>query len=225
MQEQTKQTNDQLRGIGDLPYVNIKLAGVIRRCLTSRFILRSRTTDFFQTLIIYRDQLEEYFLKIGARLVVNDQLGVAYLQAIDDYEDQIGYSLGRKLRLTALDTLLLIYLRQKRLEFYHNEIDQEVPWVRTEELREFASEFDFHKEDRKFQMQFEKAIKRCLQRQILLPTAQERLYEISPVCDVLLPADQIQSIKSQADQYFKGIKKEKSILSDDQGEEGEPCQD
>lgn len=180
-----------------------KLAGMIRRCLNARYIIRSRNRELFTSLVAHHEVLNRFFKQMGARLIVEEALGLAYVEAISELEEEMDYRLGRAVQLSPLATLLLLFLRQKRLEYYSGEVRHETPWIRREEIREFLSEFSQEKEDRKFQQKFEKVLQQFGQYQILLSTAEEGLLEISPVCDVLMPADDLEGLKKRAQDYFE----------------------
>lgn len=179
-----------------------KLAGIIRRCLSLRYILRRRNRQLFSNILNYRTALNEFFYKAGAQLLVNEALGIAYLEPLHEFDDEIEYRLGRSVTLQPFETLLLIFLRQKRMEYFSGDIDSETPWVKREEMREFLLEFNQEKEERKFQLAFDRVLKQLQSNQILLSSEDDALYEISPVCDVVLPADEIHQMQQRAQAYF-----------------------
>jgi hypothetical protein len=178
-----------------------QFAGLIRRCLTARFILRSRNQELFSLLAQSHDELNRYFGKMGAELVLNEHLGIAHLSVLQEWDEEIPYRLGRNRVLSAWETLALVHLRHKRIEFFSGTIDSEMPRISRQELRESLKEFDSSSEDRRFESQFNGIIKTLKDHQILI-SSDDQVFEITPVCDVLLPADQLQGLLERARAYF-----------------------
>lgn len=179
-----------------------KIAGMIRRCLSSRYIIRSRQKDLFIKLITYHKDLTKFFNTMGVELVINEDIGIAYLQTQPEVDEELDYKFGRQIQLSALETLMLLYVRQKRIDHYTGHLENETPLIGLKDLREFLTEFNFEKEDRKFQQRFERSINQMIGHQIILATKNPEQFEISPVCDVVLPADKISRLNSQAQSYF-----------------------
>jgi hypothetical protein len=183
-----------------------KIAGLIRRLLNSRFVLQLKNRSLFQGLIDEKVELGRFFEKMGAELIIQENLGLAYVRSSETYDEESAeFQLGRRITLSELPSLLLIFLRQKRLQFFLSPIDHEVPRISRTEIREFTRDFgsEKEKEDRKFELEFNRALDRLIELQVLLPNAEKTHFEISGVCDILLPADQIQDFKSRAEIYFK----------------------
>ena len=181
-----------------------QLAGVIRRCISSRFILRSKNQEFHKLLLQYRTELEAYFLKMGVELILNEALGIAYLAPSSEWDEDIAYRLGRTRTLSAWETLALIFLRHKRMEFFTGTIESEAPWISRKELRDYLREYSQETEDRRFENQFAGVLKGLKEHQILL-SQDDLQFEITPVCEVLLPADQIAVLKEKTKAYFEAL--------------------
>lgn len=176
-------------------------AGLVRRCLTQRYILRARNRDVFSGLILNEASLSEYFGKMGVQLVTNDILGVAYLQPMAEFDEEIGCQLGRKKRLSALESVALIKLRSKRMEFFSGSIDHETPMIPRQEIRDFLRDFLPLLEERDFERQFN-AVLRSLVDHRMLHECESGQFEITAVCDILLPGDQIRILLDRAKAYF-----------------------
>lgn len=185
-----------------------KLAGIIRRCLGQRYILRTRSPELFQSLLIHSEDLRSFFATASLELRMNEPLGIAYLSVIDAQEEEMEYRWGRTKILGSLETLVLIFLRQKRMEYFTGNAISEIALIRNSEIREYLRGFSEEKEDKKFQRKFDEVLGNLIENQILLNTPLshegDSSYEITPVCDILLPADRIWELKSQAQTYFGG---------------------
>lgn len=177
-----------------------RFAQMARRCINSRFILRNRSQELFLNLNTYHKELNQYFMKMGLELKLDNELGIA--QLVDIKELELQYSAGKKIKLGARETILTIYLRQKRMDYFTGDPESEVATISEESMREFLNEFNQEKEDKKFQREFKQTIKRLLDLQILLNLQEEYQYEISPICDLIIPADHIQLLLDKAKIYF-----------------------
>ena len=175
--------------------------GLIRRCLTQRYLLRSRAVQTFTLLERHQSELQSYFQKMGARLEVNPLLGVAYLASDPELDLEIDCQLGRRKKLAPAETLGLIKLRAKRMEFFAGSIESDTPFVARDELRDFLREFYPELEERKFEQQFN-AVTRALEDHRLIIERDNGHYEITPVCDVVLSGDQINLMLDRAKSYF-----------------------
>lgn len=208
--------------------IDTVLAGLIRRSLSMRFVVRSRNMKLFMSMLKYKKQLGEHFATLGVRFILDENLGVAYLQEKEDLSDQIEYRLGRKVRLEPLETLLVIILRQKRQDYLTTmEADRESPLISREEIRHSINDFSSEKIDQNFEGKFRQALDRLIKFRILLTVDEELQYEISPVCDIILPADHIHSYLKQAREYFRsrGFRKKSDSGLEGMSERPEPDQD
>lgn len=182
----------------------LELAGSLRRLFKSRFLVRSRNEKWFQIIVDHRSELQALLDRMGVFLEINDSLGVAHLRPLDsELEESISFQLGKKKTLTALASLLIFHLRHLRLQFYMNPTDDSVPLVGWNELREFLQNFNSSKVDSQFERHARKAIDELAEHQILIETKPEsQIYEISPLCELLLPLDQIKEYQLKIKDYF-----------------------
>ncbi|MFN8791128.1 MAG: DUF4194 domain-containing protein [Bdellovibrionales bacterium] len=188
----------------DLSKSDFEIAGCLRRLTKNRFLLRSKNEKWFQTILDYREKLQTLFNSFLIQLDINESLGVAYLRPrSSDIEEALGYQMGHRQNLGPLSSLLIFQLRNLRLQHFLNPSSDEVPFITVGELREFAQVFSRSDIDREFERQFRKSLEELKELSLLLPTAsQPDLFEITAVCEILLPADQIQEIKIKMDHYF-----------------------
>ncbi len=183
---------------------DLALAGIIRGCLSRRFILRSERQKLFLSIVEQRGDLSDYFSRMGARLVVDEGLGIAYLQSLPEHDEDIDYRLGRTKRLSALETLLLFVLRWYRNNYFFGdgEADMEMPVIDVERIREMLEEYKPAKAERAFEQKLKRAIDNFSDLKILLKTDHPERFAVSPVTDVLLPADGIERSLNRARDYF-----------------------
>ncbi len=183
---------------------DLELAGCLRRLLKSRFLLRSRGEKWFQAVIDLRKELQSALDAMGVRLEVDESLGVAYLKPSgEEFEEALAYQLGRKKTLSPLASALIFKLRHARLQFYLNPSSDAAPLISSEEMREFLQNFNSTRIDREFERNYRKTLEELAELQIIIETKIESgTYEISALCEVLLPLDQIQTSRAQMEKYF-----------------------
>lgn len=185
----------------------LMVAGALRRLFKNRFILRSRNENWFQILVEQQERLRHLLKQMGADLELDITWGIAYVKPLsEEVEDQLDYQLGVNKTLGRYPSLLLFFLRLRRLNFYRNP-DADVPLIQREEMRIFLDDFNQHLESGKFEKEFNKALQDLCDVQVLLRAGTEERYEITAVCDVLLPADEISVFKTRFEQYLKSLGK------------------
>lgn len=191
-------------GPAEVTKSDLEIAGCLRRLFKQHFILRSKNKQWFQHVIDHRMSLQNILNSFFLTLIVDESLGVLYLlETSSDIEDSLAFQMGRKKRLDAYTSLLLLQLRHERFQFYLNPDEAEVPLVRQEELREYLKNFDTHEVDARFERSFQAALKSLKSLQVLFETQQDsQIYEVSAVCDLLLPLDDIQSYRKKIETYF-----------------------
>lgn len=179
-------------------------AGALRRLLKTRYLIRSRNESWFQIVIDLRTDLQKILDTMAIALEINETLGVAFLRPMsDEIEDTLAYNLGRRKTLGAMASALLIKLRFDRLQFFLNPSISDAPLVSGVEMRDFLENFNSAKMDSQFERTFRKAIEELTELQVLIETKPESgLYEISPLCEILLPMDKLQATKDQMEKYF-----------------------
>jgi hypothetical protein len=184
---------------------NLELAGCLRRLFRSRYVLRSRSERWFKSIVDNRGSLEEVVARFGAALEINEPLGVCYVRAGDeDVEEQLGIRLARPKALGPYASALMLRLRWQRLQFYLQPTGDDVPVAGVKEMREYLSSFSRAALDTQFERQFRRCLDELTQLQVLVETAQDSgFYEITSLCDLLLPADQIRDLQDRATAYFE----------------------
>ena len=193
----------------DLNKEDLEVAGGLRRLFRQRYILKNKNLQWFQKIVDHRTKLQNVLDSFLLKLIVDEQLGVAYLNELDDeLEDKLSYSIGRKKRLSSFTSLLLLNLRHERLQFYLSPEENIKPLIKQNQLREYLKSFDSNEIDARFEKAFQKSIKELKELQVLLEAEQNsEIYEISAVCDIMLPLDDIKIFENQLDNYFSKNKK------------------
>lgn len=183
---------------------DLEFAGCLRRLLKARFLLRSRNEKWFQAVIDYRLKLQKHFEALALELEINEALGVAYLKPLqEELEESIAYQMGRKQTLSPLASAIVYRLRHHRLQFYLNPTNDSAPLITWEDMREFVQAFNVSKIDSQFERAVRKALEELLELQIVTETKPgSGIYEISPICEILLPLDQIRDGKVKMEAYF-----------------------
>ena len=190
----------------ELTKLDIEMAGCLRRLTKNRFLLRSKNEKWFQTIVDHRVKLQSVLDSFLIQMDINESLGIIYLRPInEEIESVLSYQMGRKQSLSALSSVLIFHLRDLRLQFFLNPGANEAPLVKLSELREFAQNFNQSSIDREFERQFRKCLDEFTELQILFSIpSQPDLFEITAVCEILLPIEQIQEMKIKIDSYFAG---------------------
>ena len=184
---------------------NKKMISILRRCLTSKFVLRSRSKELFDKLQLHIDEVNEYFDQIGAKVILNSNLGVAYVVELEELLEKDLPQLGRKSELNPLETIALIFLRKKRMDYFSGEVTEESPVVTRVEIQTFLEPYKITTNEGKFSSKIDRIIKNLCYWQILLKKGKG--YEISPVCEVLLSAEALKELKESSNKYFENLKK------------------
>ena len=186
---------------------DIFVAGILRRLFKTRFLLRSKNEFWFQILVEHQGQVRSFLNKMAADLELDPTWGVAYIKPLSaEIEDQLDYQLGRQAHLSRYASLLIYFLRLQRLNFYRNP-EGEAPLIKREDMRVFLTDFSNHIDSSRFEREFNKCLDELIEIQVLLRASVEDLFEISPVCDVLLTVDNLSSFKSRFELYFKSLVK------------------
>ncbi len=186
---------------------DLELAGCIRRLLKSRFILRSQNEKWFELILDRRKELQKIFDTMAARLEINESLRVAYLRpSTAEVEEALDYQLGRKKQLSSLASALIIYLRHQRLQYFLHPTSDPMPLIELMNLREYLEKFNTNTLDSQFERSFRKALSELVDLQILIETKNDSgIYEITPLCELLLSQDNISNIYDKMTEYFKSF--------------------
>ncbi len=183
---------------------DIELAGCLRRLLKNRFIIRRSNEKWFQAIIEHRQAIQSIFQKRYFCLEINETIGVIYLRPeSEEIEERIGFQMHKKKSLSMFSSILALHLRKERLRFYMNPGSSEIPLISNLNLREFLQTFNQLKVDSQFERVFRKAIEELIEQQLLKETQQDSgIYEITPICDVLIPGDMLVAIEGKIKAYF-----------------------
>lgn len=207
----------------ELNRTEIQIAGALRRLLRGRFILRSRNEGQYKNILDLREELQKVIMKLGAHLEVNEILGLAYIRPLSvEIEDAIGFQLGAARSLNRMSSMLLLYLRSRRLLFFQNPEQADLPLVERAELRQYINDYVVEKEDRKVEREFRASLDELIELQVLIPLDENyERFEISPITDILMGAEVVTELRKKVEVFFSS----RSILSEDpkreeQGERG-----
>ena len=200
--------------------LELELAGCLRRLLRSRYVIRSRNERWFKAIIDHRTRLQSVVQSFAAILEVDEALGLAYLRPLnEEIEEQLAIRLSRPRTLGPYASSLLLKLRQHRLQFYLQPTGDDVPLIAILEMREFLQQFSRARIDNQFERQFRRALDELSDLQVILETALDSgHFEITALCDLLLPADQIQQLRVRAETYFARTTHESDHVVTEQGE-------
>ncbi len=187
--------------------LELELAGCLRRLLRSRYILRSRNEHWFKAIIDQRARIQTIVQSFAAMLEVDEALGLAYLRPLaEEIEELLAIRLSRPHTLGPYASVLMLRLRQHRLQFYLQPTGDDIPLIGALEMREFLQQFSRARIDNQFERQFRRAVDELTDIQVILETAADSgHFEITALCDLLLPADQIQHLRTRAESYFAHI--------------------
>lgn len=185
----------------------LEVAGCLRRLLRARYVLRSRNERSFQSIIEHRKRLQEFAENLGAYLEINEPLGIAYLRPLsEDVEEQLGVRLSRPRKLSPYASSALLHLRWQRLQFYLQPTGDDIPVIGLLELREFLQQFSRANIDAQFERHFRRCIDELVDLQVIVETATGNgFFEITSLCDLLLPADMILELRGKAERYFARV--------------------
>lgn len=184
-----------------------KSVDAIRRLLNTRYVIRAKNQKSFQNIVDYQNFLENHFDAAGAKLILNETLGVAYLESNSDDDASSEVSrFGRVQTLTAIETFALILIRQQRMDYYTNPEENENPLLDEEKLKDAISAVSITKNDREFQKRYSELIDKLVSLQFLYGPDEGPKF-ISPVVDVCMPGDDVTQLRQAAMKYFS-MKKE-----------------
>ena len=196
--------------------LELEIAGCLRRLLRSRYVLRARGERWYRAIIDHRQRLESFATALAATIEINEPLGIAYLRPLsEEIEESLGMRLSRARDLSPFATALCLFLRWKRMQYYLEPTGGDLPVIGVLEMREFLQQFSRAKIDHQFERQFRRCLDEVSELQIVLETAEGSGYfEITSLCDLLLPADQIQELRCRAEAYFARVGNAAEIIAE-----------
>lgn len=189
--------------------LDLVLAGCLRRLLKNRFILKTKSEIWYRNIVDKKASIDEFMSAMAAKLVIHDELGIIYIRDLDpETEEKIAYQLGSKITLKKFATHALLIMRKKRSDYFLNPDSAGVCFISKQELKEllvpFLEQFDRYREDKKFEQDLRDTIRELRDLQVIFETAEgSEVYEISPVCEVLLPLEEIQKLEMHISSYMK----------------------
>ena len=192
-----------------LQNIDVELAGCLRRLLKNRFILKSRSENWYRIIIDKHESIEKFLTAMAAKLIINEELGIIYIQELDpEAEEKIAYQLGSKITLKKFSTHLLLILRKKRSDYFLNPDVSGKCFTSKNDLKElllpFLEKIEKYKEDKRLENDLRDTLKELRDLQVLFEVSEgSEFYEISPVCDILLPIEEIEKLQLSIDEYFK----------------------
>jgi hypothetical protein len=193
--------------------LELELAACLRRLLRHRYLIRSRNEKWFKNVIEHRNRLQEIVETFGAYLEINEPLGVIYLRTLsEEVDEQLGIRFSRPKVLGPYASALMLHLRWQRMQFYTQPTGDDVPIISLLEMRDFLQPFSQAKVDIQFERIFRRCIDELVELQVLLETGTDSgFYEISSLCDLLLPSDQIHELRARAEAYFSRESKDSAM--------------
>ena len=152
----------------------------------------------------HRNVLQSVFQKMFFQLEINETLGLVYLKPeSNEIEEKINFQMHRRKTLSMFGSVLALYLRKQRLQFYMNPNNNEIPLAKLAELREYLQTFNQLKIDSQFERIFRKGIDELIENQLIKETQEgSTYYEITPICEILLPADTLNEFETKIKNYF-----------------------
>jgi DNA mismatch repair ATPase MutS len=183
----------------------LELAGILRRLFRQRYFLKSRNEKWFQILIDHLPEMQKSLLPFLIRLEINESNGLAFLTTLSsETEEKLDFAIGRKRNLSAFSSLMLLFLRRFRFEFFQNPNNLDTPLVQLAAIREFLDSFQKFKTDRGFEVTFRKSLEELQDLQVLIEVnAEEAIFEITAVCDVLLSSEDLEMYSRKIEAYFQ----------------------
>ncbi|NJD77507.1 MAG: DUF4194 domain-containing protein [Candidatus Methanoperedens sp.] len=172
--------------------------------------------DIWENLLSNQTSIEEYFEKIGIRVIINENDGYAFIEQ-KRFEEENNINLPRLTRKIPLSydvTLLCVLLREKLLQYDTGGSYSLRPIVTKEDIYELLLQFfkertDEKKQRRKFDTVINKVIELGFLRPLENPGKEE--YEIRAIIKAIIKAEKLNEIKQRLQKHAEDIHAEKSI--------------
>lgn len=169
-----------------------------------RGVLYRDQTAAWELLLRHRLRLEEYFNPLHLQLFVDEAEGYAYLRQRVEAEDDFPRLMSRR-RLTYPQTLLLVLLRKRLLEFESTGNETRLV-LSSQDIVEMVRLYwsDVGTNERKREDQIMTAIKKLETFKFLNPLKQEKdRYEVRHILKTYLPADELADMLGRLQKYHR----------------------
>jgi hypothetical protein len=172
--------------------------------------------DIWENLLSNRTSIEEYYEKIGIRVIINESDGYAFIEQ-KRFEEENNINLPRLTRKIPLSydvTLLCVLLREKLLQYDTGGSYSLRPIVSKEDIYEMLLQFFKERTDEKKQRKkFDTIINRVIELGFLKPleNSGKEEYEIRAIIKARIKAEKLNEIKQRLHKHAEDIHAEKSI--------------
>ncbi len=182
-------------------------------------VVYSEESRTWNLLLSNQSQLEEYFCRIGLRLIVDEPEGMAYLRQLGEEERPDGYEslpkLFRVSRLSYGQTLLCVLFREEFRRFEEEEMYNERCAV--EEVTVFEqwkSFFPANDDEVKQRKKMQEALRKLSELGLVRKLNDEPpTWEIRRILKARLPASELEGLKKQ---LVEAAQKQQSLLPDNE---------
>ncbi len=193
---------------GSLPFATRE---VLVTLLRGPYLYQQEQSRQWDVLMRSRGQIKAFLSEIFLELIIDEEIGVAFLRQVRSEEQKIPTLLNHY-RYNFLDSVLLIEMRESLMR---NLQTGQRATISTDEIFGHLRYFDpdSQKDEPAFKRRVEAVIKRFKERRLLIPLGRSGIhnsYEISPVLKVIFGADQIEVMKAN---YESLMKREVSLAS------------
>ncbi|CAG0989740.1 MAG: DUF4194 domain-containing protein [Candidatus Methanoperedens sp.] len=172
--------------------------------------------DIWENLLSNSTSIEEYFEKIGIRVIINESDGYAFIEQ-KRFEEENNINLPRLTRKIPLSydvTLLCVLLREKLLQYDTGSSYSLRPIISKEDIYEMLSQFFKERTDEKKQRRkFDTIINKVIELGFLRPleNSGKEEYEIRAILKARIKAETLNEIKQMLQRHAEDIRAEKSI--------------
>jgi hypothetical protein len=181
---------------GDCGRLPLELRRVLVALLRGPYLFRSEKACLWQDLVKYQTALRERLSELFLELIIDEEIGVAFLRQADTGEIDAP-SLLNTYSYRFLDSVLLIEMRERLMRASQSGERAVISLDEIESLLGFyepASKNDLPK----FKLRVSAVIKRLKDRHLLLSLGKGRQssFEVSPVLRVVFDAKEIERLKA-----------------------------
>ncbi|MEL6407681.1 MAG: DUF4194 domain-containing protein [Chloroflexota bacterium] len=181
-------------------------APVLLKLLQS--VVNDHDTATWELLMRYRSSIENYFSRMGLRLVLSENYGYAYLEQPREDEDGNPIKLPRltrRSRLTAKQTLLAILLREK-LDEHDQRFDSDSYLIlSTDEIYTMMSPFlEEVSDERRSRDHVNRDVNRLIKIGLLSQIRKENKFRVERVIMSRITSDVLNELKEKLKQHVAG---------------------